>query len=47
MSPADAPVARDNHGHEWRCHMRDADGYLIEVGQYTPAAIERFASFTG
>jgi len=27
--------------------MRDPEGYLIEVGQYTPAAIERFASFTG
>ena len=37
---------RDNHGHEWRCYMRDPDGYLIEVGQYTPAAIERFATFT-
>jgi catechol 2,3-dioxygenase-like lactoylglutathione lyase family enzyme len=37
----------DNHGHEWRCYMRAPDGYLIEVGQYTPAAIERFASFTG
>ncbi len=36
----------DNHGHEWRCYMRDPDGYLIEVGQYTPAAIERFATFT-
>ena len=37
----------DNHGHEWRCYMRDPDDYLIEVGQYTPAAIERLASFTG
>jgi catechol 2,3-dioxygenase-like lactoylglutathione lyase family enzyme len=37
----------DNHGHEWRCYMRDPDGYLIEVGQYTPAAIERFAKFNG
>jgi catechol 2,3-dioxygenase-like lactoylglutathione lyase family enzyme len=37
----------DNHGHEWRCYMRDPDGYLIEVGQYTQAAIDRFASFTG
>ena len=25
----------DNHGWEWRCYMRDPDGYLIEVGQYT------------
>ena len=23
----------DNHGHEFRCYMRDPDGYLIEVGQ--------------
>jgi len=37
----------DNHGHEWRCYMRDPDGYLIEVGQYTQAAIDRFASFSG
>ena len=37
----------DNHGHEWRCYMRDPDGYLIEVGQYTQLAIDRFASFTG
>lgn len=22
----------DNHGWEWRCYMRDPDGYLIEVG---------------
>jgi hypothetical protein len=21
----------DNHGWEWRCYMRDPDGYLIEV----------------
>ena len=32
----------DNHGHEWRCYMRDPDGYLIEVGQYTEAAIKNF-----
>jgi catechol 2,3-dioxygenase-like lactoylglutathione lyase family enzyme len=37
----------DNHGHELRCYMRDPDGYLIEVGQYTQAAIDRFASFNG
>jgi hypothetical protein len=24
----------DNHGWEWRCYMRDPDGYPIEVGQY-------------
>ena len=28
----------DNHGWEWRCYMRDPDGYLIEVGQYTEIA---------
>jgi catechol 2,3-dioxygenase-like lactoylglutathione lyase family enzyme len=32
----------DNHGQELRCYMRDPDGYLIEVGQYTPASIESF-----
>jgi catechol 2,3-dioxygenase-like lactoylglutathione lyase family enzyme len=36
----------DNHGHEWRCYMRDPDGYLIEVGQYTAQAIENFKKFT-
>jgi len=25
--------------------MRDPDGYLIEVGQYTQAAIDRFKSY--
>jgi len=35
----------DNHGHELRCYMRDPDGYLIEVGQYSQAAIERFRQF--
>jgi len=33
---------KDNHGHEWRCYMRDPDGYLIEVGQYTPLALDNF-----
>lgn len=37
----------DNHGHEWRCYMRDPDGYIIEVGQYSPKAIEMFAKFAG
>jgi serine/threonine protein kinase len=37
----------DNHGHEWRCYMRDPDGYLIEVGQYTQLASDRFAKFGG
>ena len=35
----------DNHGRETRCYMRDPDGYLIEVGQYTPAAVETFKRF--
>ena len=35
----------DNHGRETRCYMRDPDGYLIEVGQYTPAATETFKRF--
>jgi catechol 2,3-dioxygenase-like lactoylglutathione lyase family enzyme len=37
----------DNHGREWRCYMRDPDGYIIEVGQYTQASIENFEKFTG
>jgi alpha-D-ribose 1-methylphosphonate 5-triphosphate synthase subunit PhnI len=24
------------------CYMRDADGYLIEVGQYTQRSLDRF-----
>jgi len=32
-------------GQETRCYMRDPDGYIIEVGQYTPAAINRFQKF--
>ena len=35
----------DNHGAEMRCYMRDPDGYLIEVGQYSQAAIDRFRKF--
>jgi catechol 2,3-dioxygenase-like lactoylglutathione lyase family enzyme len=35
----------DNHGHEWRCYMRDPDGYLIEVGEYTKLAIAHFKEF--
>jgi len=35
----------DNLGRETRCYMRDPDGYLIEVGQYIPAAIETFKRF--
>jgi len=37
----------DNHGWELRCYMRDPDGYLIEVGQYSAASIERFRAFKG
>ena len=36
----------NNHGWEWRCYMRDPDDYLIEVGQYTKAALDRFKSYT-
>jgi catechol 2,3-dioxygenase-like lactoylglutathione lyase family enzyme len=36
----------DNHGDEMRCYMRDPDGYLIEVGQYSPKAIELFRRST-
>ncbi len=32
----------DNHGHELRCYMRDPDGYLIEVGEYTQQMIAHF-----
>jgi len=32
----------DNHGAELRCYMRDPDGYLIEVGQYSRDAINHF-----
>jgi len=32
----------DNDGWEWRCYMRDPDGYLIEVGQYTQKALDGF-----
>lgn len=31
----------DNGGWEWRCYMRDPDGYLIEVGQSSERMIER------
>jgi len=36
-----------NHGWEWRCYMRDPDGYIIEVGQYTDLAIEHFKQHDG
>jgi hypothetical protein len=35
----------DNHGVEWRCYMRDPDGYLIEVGQYTQVALDHFKDY--
>jgi catechol 2,3-dioxygenase-like lactoylglutathione lyase family enzyme len=35
----------DNHGHELRCYMRDPDGYLIEVGQYSQLALDNFKKF--
>ena len=37
----------DNHGRELRCYMRDPDGYLIEVGQYSQASIDAFKKFAG
>jgi len=37
----------DNHGRELRCYMRDPDGYLIEVGQSSPAAIDAFKTLAG
>ena len=39
--------ALDNHGWEWRCYMRDPDGYLIEVGQYTQLALDHFKRYAG
>ncbi len=41
--PLDNPL--DNHGHETRCYMRDPDGYLIEVAQYTQAGIDSFKRY--
>jgi len=35
----------DNHGHEWRCYMRDPDGYLIKVGEYTQVALDHFKEY--
>jgi hypothetical protein len=34
----------DNHGWEWRCYMRDPDGYLIEIGRYTQVALNYLKS---
>ena len=35
----------DNHGSEMRCYMRDPDGYLIEVGQYSQRSIDHFNDY--
>ncbi len=35
----------DNHVWELRRYMRDPDGYLVEVGQYSQAAIDRFRQY--
>jgi catechol 2,3-dioxygenase-like lactoylglutathione lyase family enzyme len=32
----------DNRGCEWRCYMRDPEGYLIEVAQYKHPALDYF-----
>src|SRR4249919_1221828 len=32
---------------EWRCYMRDPDGYLIEVGQYSQLALDHFKKHAG
>ena len=36
------PFFPNPDGWEWRCYMRDPDGYLIEVGQYTQLALDWF-----
>ena len=33
------------HASELRCYMRDPDGYLIEVGQYTQVALDHFKEY--
>jgi catechol 2,3-dioxygenase-like lactoylglutathione lyase family enzyme len=35
----------DNHGSELRCYMRDPDGYILEVGQYSQRSIDRFHQY--
>lgn len=35
----------DNQGEELRCYMRDPDGYIIEVGQYSQKSIEHFNEY--
>jgi catechol 2,3-dioxygenase-like lactoylglutathione lyase family enzyme len=39
------PLANPD-GWEWRCYMRDPDGYIIEVGQYTQFALDQFRNYT-
>lgn len=36
-----------DRGAEVRCYMRDPDGYLIEVGQYTQLALDHFNKYAG
>ena len=35
----------DNRGHEWRCYMRDPDGYLIEAGEYSHTSLAHFKEY--
>lgn len=35
----------DNRGWEWRCYVRDPDGCIIEVGQYSESSIKFFAEY--
>ena len=35
----------DNHGYERRCYMRDPDGYLIEVGEYSQTSLAHFKEY--
>jgi catechol 2,3-dioxygenase-like lactoylglutathione lyase family enzyme len=35
----------DNRGWEWRCYMRDPDGYIIEVGEYMQMSLDRFSEY--
>jgi len=35
-------LALYDQGWELRCYMRDPDGYLIEVGQYSQKTIDHF-----
>ena len=35
----------NNHGEELRCYVRDPDGYIIEVGQYSQKSIDGFNEY--